>query len=78
MSKMGFSSVSPVEAVTKTPRPDLEGAMNNYERLLDCLVMPFIDPKTALEEWKRRKPRKLGNSRSVGEKRCETGAKRSP
>ncbi len=51
--------------------------MNNLERLLDCLVMPFIDPKAAIEEWKRLQAEKIGNARSVGEKRCETGAKRS-
>lgn len=52
--------------------------MSNLEKLLECLVTPFIDPKTAIEEWKRRKPKNIGDARSVDEKRCENGAKRSP
>lgn len=51
--------------------------MSNLEKLLECLVTPFIDPKTAVDEWKRREAKKNWDARSVGEKRCETGAKRS-
>jgi hypothetical protein len=33
--------------------------MSHIERLLEALVTPFIDPKMAIEEWKRREDRNI-------------------